>query len=56
MYKIFMMIFEGRRVYLSNPFPSSFAETLRTVGVYKKSNPNPYYFIENIETGEVIES
>lgn len=55
MYKIFMMIFKGRRVYLDNPFPNNINETFRTVEIYKKANPKPYYFVE-FEDGTVVES
>ena len=55
MYKIFMEVFKGRRVYMDNPFPDSFSGTLRIVEVYRKSNPGPYIFIENVETGDIIE-
>ena len=53
-YKIFMQIHKDRKVYMSNPLPESLRETLRTVEVYKKSNPKPYYFIE-AEDGTIIE-
>ena len=54
-YKIFMQIYNDRKIYMSNPFPESLSETLRTVEIYRKSNPKPYYFIE-AEDGTVIES
>lgn len=54
MYKIFMIVFNGRRVYLDNPFPENLNETLRIVYLYRKADPRVYYFVE-FEDGTVVE-
>lgn len=55
MYKIFMEIYKGRKIYLDNPYKNSLYETIRLAEVYHSKNPGPYLFVEDDETGEVFE-
>ncbi len=55
MYKIFMEVFKGRRIYLDNPYGNSLWETMRMAEVYRSKNPAPFLFVEDEETGELFE-
>lgn len=53
-YVIFARYNADKKLYFDDPL-DSFMEALRHVEVYRKSNPSPYYFIKDLESGDEVE-